>query len=47
MWMSGTKPGPFVLGASDAFTIGQPITAIIPTSDECCIIVLQPARSGL
>jgi hypothetical protein len=34
----GDETGPFVLGASDAFTIGQPITAIIPTSDECCLV---------
>jgi hypothetical protein len=34
----GDETGPFVLGASDAFTIGQPITALIPTSDECMLI---------
>jgi hypothetical protein len=29
---------PWSIGAGDAFTVGQPITALIPTNDQCMII---------
>lgn len=35
---AGDETGPFALGASDAFTVGQPITALIATSDECLLV---------